>query len=86
MKKTSTQLTLLCRRVERSRLHRESQRVPNEADSPVDDEEEFESTVLSAEFEPMASFDKYDTLVQANHEQLGSLEKTFVLRNSVWSY
>ena len=35
--------------------------------------------VLSAEFEPMASFDKYDTLVQANHDQLGSLEETFVL-------
>ena len=27
----------------------------------------------------MASFDKYDTLVQANHDQLGSLEETFVL-------
>ena len=26
----------------------------------------------------MASFDKYDTLVQANHDQLGSLEETFV--------
>ena len=52
---------------------------PDEADSPVDDEEDFESNVLSAEFEPMASFDKYDTLVQANHDQLGSLEETFVL-------
>ena len=52
---------------------------PDEGDSPVDDEEDFESNVLSAEFEPMASFDKYDTLVQANHDQLGSLEETFVL-------
>ena len=49
---------------------------PDEADSPVDDEE---ANVLSAEFEPTASFDKYDTLVQANHDQLGSLEETFVL-------
>ena len=52
---------------------------PDEADSPVDHEEEFESNVLSAEFEPTASIDKHDTLVQANHDQLRSLEETFVL-------
>ena len=52
---------------------------PDEADSPVDDEEDFESNVLSAEFEPTASFDKCDTLVQANHDQLGILEGKFVL-------
>ena len=52
---------------------------PDEAHSPVDDEEDFESNVLSAKFEPTASFYKYDTLVQANHDQLGSLEETFVL-------
>ena len=54
-------------------------RGPDEADSPVDDEEDFETNVLSAEFEPTASFDRHDTLVQANYDQLGSLEETFVL-------
>ena len=44
---------------------------PDEADSPVDDEEDFGSNVLSAEFEPTAGFDKCDTLVQANHDQMG---------------
>ena len=52
---------------------------PDAADSSVDDEEDFESNVLSVEFEPAASFDKYDTPVQANHEQLGRSEETFVL-------
>ena len=39
--------------------------------SPVDNEEDFESNLLSAEFEP--------TLVQATHDQMESLEETFVL-------
>ena len=52
---------------------------PDEGDSPVDNEEDFESNVLSAEFEPTASLDKYDTLVQATHDQVQSLEETFVL-------
>ena len=39
---------------------------PDEGDSPVDNEEDFESNVLSAEFEPTASLDKYDTLVQTS--------------------
>ena len=52
---------------------------PDEGDSPVDNEEDFESNVLSAEFEPTASLDKYDTLVQATHDQVESLEETFVL-------
>ena len=51
----------------------------DDADSPADDEEDFESNVLSAEFEPTASFDKHDILVRANQDQLGSLEETFVL-------
>ena len=52
---------------------------PDETDSPVDDEEDFESNVLFAEFEPTANFDKHDILVRANHDQLESLEETFVL-------
>ena len=76
--RTSTQLTLLCRRVERSRLHRLSQRVPMRQTHLLMTKK-IESNVLSAEFKPMASFDKYDTLVQANHDQLGSWEETFVL-------
>ena len=51
---------------------------PDEAESPFDDEEGFESNVLSAEFEPMESSDKNDTLVKAIHDYLGSLEETFV--------
>ena len=52
---------------------------PDEADSSVDDEEDFESNVLSAEFEPTKSLDEYDTLVQATHDLMESLEETFVL-------
>ena len=52
---------------------------PDEGDSPVDNEEDFESNLLSAEFEPTASLDKFDTLVQATHDQVESLEETFVL-------
>ena len=51
---------------------------PDEGDSPVDNEEDFESNLLSAEFEPTASLDKFDTLVQATHDQVESLEETFV--------
>ena len=44
---------------------------PREAVSPVDDEGDFESNVCRIR--------AHDTLVQANHDQLGSLEETFVL-------
>ena len=52
---------------------------PDEADSPIDDEENVESNVFSADFEPTASIDKSDILVRANHDQLERLEETFVL-------
>ena len=52
---------------------------PDEVDSPIDDEENFESNVLSADFESTASIDKSDILVRANHDQLERLEETFVV-------
>ena len=52
---------------------------PDEADSPIDDEEIVESNVLSVDFESTASNDKSDILVRANHDQLERLEETFVL-------
>ena len=55
---------------------------PDEADSPIDDTENFELNVLSAAFESTSSIDKYDILVRANHDQLERLEETFV----VWKH
>ena len=49
---------------------------PDEGASLADNEKDFESNLLSAEFEPT---DKFDTLVQATHDQVESLEETFVL-------
>ena len=43
---------------------------PDETDSPFFDEEDFESNVLSAEFEPTANFDKHDILVWKHQVEL----------------
>ena len=52
---------------------------PDEADSPIADEENVELNVLSADFESTASIDKSDVLVRANHDQLERLDQTIVL-------
>ena len=77
--RTSTQLTLLCRRVERSRLCRASQRVPMRQTHPFMTKKILNRMCCLPNLSSRLVFDKYDTPVQANHEQLGRSEETFVL-------
>ena len=71
--RTSAQLTLYCRRVERSRLRRASQWVPMRQTHPLMTKKILNRMCC------LPNLDKYDTLVQATHDQLGSSEETFVL-------
>ena len=51
---------------------------PDEGDSPVDNEEDFESNLLSAEFESTVSLDKFDNKWKAWRKHL-------FCGNSVWT-